>query len=212
MKIISVNLGSPRTIKWKNREGETGIFKFPVDEPIFLGKEGVKSDSVINREAHGGKDKACYLFSDYNFTYWKNLYPDLDWNWGMFGENLTVSNLDESVIKIGDVFKIGKVVIQVSQPRLPCWKQEYRFNSDMLTKQFIEHQKCGAYVRVLTEGFVKKGDTMELTESNKNSLTIQEVFGLLYMAKDGEKYLDKALQDSNLAESCRIDLMKKWKR
>lgn len=209
MNIVSVNLGNPKIIKWKNREGETGIFKFPVDKPIFLGKEGVGSDSVMNREAHGGVDKACYLFSENNYSFWKNLYPELDWQWGMFGENLTVSNLDESIIRIGDIFKIEDAIVQVSQPRQPCWKMEYRFNSDIVSRQFIEHKKCGAYVRVLTEGFVKKGSTMELLGSNKNSLTIQEVFSLLYMAKGGEKYLEKAVQDINLAERCRNDLLKK---
>lgn len=212
MNIISVNIGSPRAIKWKIREGETGIFKFPVDEPIFLGKEGVRSDSVMNREAHGGIDKACYLFSENNYAFWKELYPALDWQWGMFGENITVSDFDESSVRIGDIFTIGDVVIQVSQPRKPCWKQDYRFNSDLFSKQFIEQQKCGFYVRVLTEGFVKKGDEIELIETHKNSLTIQEVFGLLYLEKEGEAYIDKALQDPNIAASCLNDLMKKWKK
>jgi MOSC domain-containing protein YiiM len=166
----------------------------------------------MNREAHGGIDKACYIFSENEYSYWKNIYPEIELNWGFFGENITISNFEESKLKIGDIFQIGEVKIQISQPRQPCWKQDYRFNSEMFSKRFIAHQKCGAYVRIIKEGFVSKNQKLILKETHKNSLSILQVFGLLYMAKDGEGYIEHALNDANLAESCRIELMKKWKK
>ena len=212
MRIISLNLGIPRTIAWKNRTGETGIFKYSVETPIFLRKEGVSGDSVLNRVAHGGVDKACYLFGENNYPFWRNLYPDLEFSWGMFGENITVTDLDESVIRIGDIIKIGDVTIQVSQPRQPCWKQDFRFNSELFSPQFIEQKKCGFYVRILQEGYVSNEYQLELIETNPESLTVQEVFGLLYPDKEKEMLIERALSDKNLAESCKKDIIKKLKK
>src|SRR5665811_846906 len=127
MKIISTNIGEARTINWKNREVKTGIFKFPVNEPIFLGKENVENDNVIDRRYHGGIDKACYLYSAEHYNYWQKKYPKLEMPWGMFGENLTVEGLHEATINIGDIFKIGETVVQATQPRQPCFKLEFRF-------------------------------------------------------------------------------------
>ena len=88
MKIISTNIAKPTTIIWNDKEVTTGIYKTPTSRPIFLGKEMVKGDEVSDRKVHAGEFKACYIFSEVHYAYWKFLYPDLDWGWGMFGENL----------------------------------------------------------------------------------------------------------------------------
>ena len=111
MKIISTNIGEPRVIKWRGKEVETGIFKFPVIQPIFLGTDDVENDHVIDRRYHGGTNKACYLYSSDHYGYWQKLYPELEMPWGIFGENLTVEGLNEAQINIGDIFKIGEAVV-----------------------------------------------------------------------------------------------------
>jgi len=83
LKITSTNIAKPTTIIWNVKEFTTGIYKTPTKQPIFLGKEDVKGDEVSDRNVHGGEFKACYLFSEYYYPYWKNLYPHLDWNYGM---------------------------------------------------------------------------------------------------------------------------------
>jgi MOSC domain-containing protein YiiM len=106
MKIVSTNIGESCVIQYKGVEVKTGIFKFPVDQPIFLGTEDVENDNVIDRRFHGGADKACYLYSVSHYNYWQKLYPELEMPWGIFGENLTVEGLNEAQINIGDIFKI----------------------------------------------------------------------------------------------------------
>ncbi len=210
MKIISTNIAKPQTIIWRGKEVSTGIYKYPVENPLFLGLEDVKNDHVIDRRYHGGKDKACYLYSEKHYAYWKNLYPTLDWQWGMFGENLTVEGLDETQIRIGDIFKVGETKIQVTQPRQPCFKLGVRFGTQKMVKQFVEYGYAGVYVRILKEGLVKKWDTLSLIEQNAKALTIKEIFILLYTNEPNKKLIEKALNDKNLAESCKKDLQKKF--
>lgn len=209
MQIKSTNLGSLTKISWNGREGETGLYKFPVNTPIFLGIAGVQNDCVANLSAHGGRDKACYLFSAEDYHYWKGLYPDLDWQWGMFGENLTISGIDVSILKIGDKLHIGETVVQVSQPRQPCWKLEHRFNSSEISKQFIACKKTGAYVRVLQEGYVKAGDSITVTVTNNDAPDLQEVFDLLYHADKNSPIYKKTIQNTDLAERCRQEILNK---
>ena len=91
MKVISVNIGKKKTVTWKNKTYVTGIYKYPIEESIFLGKEDVLNDDVIDRKYHGGIDQAVYAYGENHYAYWKGLYPNLEFNYGMFGENLTIS-------------------------------------------------------------------------------------------------------------------------
>jgi len=116
MKVIATNIGESTTVDWRGRKIQTGIFKYPIDEPIFLKKEDVVRDTVIDRKHHGGEFKACYLFSSDYYNDWKNNYPDLDWDWGMFGENLTIEGLDENKLFIGDIYQIGDAIVQITEP------------------------------------------------------------------------------------------------
>lgn len=209
MKIISTNIGEPRIVNWNGKEVKTGIFKYPVDYPIFLGLEDVENDHVIDRRYHGGFDKACYLYSSDHYGYWQKLYPELEMPYGIFGENLTVEGLYESQINIGDIFKIGKAVVQATQPRQPCFKLEFRFNNNQIVQQFINSGFSGIYVRVLEKGNVRTGDSMELIES-KDSLSIQKIYELLYTSEFQKEAVEQAVNDPFIAASCRRDLLKRW--
>ena len=167
MQIISANIAKPATLLWSGKPVQTGIYKTPVKHPIFLGKNDVEGDTVSDRRVHGGEFKACYLFSADQYPYWQNLYPDLDWNYGMLGENLTVSCLNEKHITIGDIYKVGNALLQITQPREPCYKFGAKFGTQKVLKQFIEHGYPGTYVRVLEEGHVSKGDEFILIEKAK---------------------------------------------
>lgn len=122
MEIVSTNLGQKRIIEYNGQEVFTGMYKYPVKEPLSLEKTDVKGDDVIDRKYHGGIDKACYLYSSTHYDFWKTRYPNLNWVWGMFGENLSISNLDEANVLIGDIYQIGTAKVQVTQPRQPCYK------------------------------------------------------------------------------------------
>ncbi|GAB1450169.1 MOSC domain-containing protein [Draconibacterium sp.] len=209
MKIISTNIGEPKTINWNGKEVTTGIFKYPVTQPIFLGSEDVENDHVIDRRYHGGVDKACYLYSADHYKYWQTLYPDLELPWGIFGENLTVEGLHEADVNIGDVFRIGEAVVQATQPRQPCFKLEFRFNDNQIVRKFIDSGFAGVYVRVIEKGHVKLGDSMELIE-RKKSLTIHKIYELIYTDKVQKEAVEQAVNDPFIAASCRRDLLKRW--
>ena len=209
MKIISTNIGEARTIVWHGKEVTTGIYKFSVDEPIFLGLEDVEKDQVIDRKYHGGVNKACYLYSADHYEYWKKLHRSVEMRWGMFGENLTVEGLHEAEINIGDIFKIGSAIVQTTQPRQPCYKLDIRFESNGVLKQFIESGFPGVYVRVLEKGSVKAGDTMDIIE-RQNTLSVQKVFQLIYAKGIEKNALKIAVNNPIIAESCKSDLLRKW--
>lgn len=208
MEVISVNIGQKKTIIYNGESIETGIYKYPVDEAIDIGFTDVAGDDVIDRRYHGGLDKACYLYSADHYRYWKLIYPDLDWQWGMFGENLTVNNLHENKIHIGDIFEIGSTTVQVTQPRQPCFKLGIRLNNPKAVKQFVQKELPGVYFRVLKNGEISKGDQMILVDQKVHNFTITEVFHLIYNAQDNIDKVKQAIGMPELADSCRADLMK----
>lgn len=210
MNIVSTNIGKPQSIEWNGKEVFTGMYKYPVPGPVFLEKENVDDDSVMDRKHHGGNDKACYLYSADHYTYWKELYPGLEMPWGMFGENLTVEGLHENTIYIGDVFQAGEATVQVTQPRQPCYKLGIRFGDSSVINQFVESGYPGVYVRILNTGFVKSGDQFTCIEK-KNSVTVQVVFKLLYASEFNKDELSMAIENPFLASSCRKDLLKRRK-
>ena len=176
MKIISVNIGTKKIVSWKGKTYATGIFKVPVKDDIFLGKKDVVNDNVIDRKYHGGVDQAVYAYGENHYAYWKRLYPHLEFSYGMFGENLTVTNLWEDDITIGSIYKLGEAKIEVTKPRQPCVKLGIRFQDAKVIKQFWSTTKSGIYFKVLETGKVAKNDEFILLEKAKNSPSIAEVF------------------------------------
>ncbi len=156
MEIVSTNIAKAVKINWRGQNVQTGIYKSPTKQPIYLGKNEVKGDTVSDRKVHGGEYKACYLFSADQYDYWQKLYPNLEWTYGMLGENLTVSGLDEKQIQLGDIYKLGEALVQITQPREPCYKFGVKFGTQKVLKQFIDHGYPGAYVRVIEEGYVDR--------------------------------------------------------
>ncbi len=200
MKIIATNIAQPTTFIWKDKEVSTGINKKPTDVPIYLGKQDVRGDLVSDRRVHGGEFKACYLFSANQYPYWQNLYPELEWNYGMFGENLTIEGLDEKTLIIGDIYKLGNALVQISQPREPCFKLGHKFANHNVLQQFIEHGFSGTYVKVLKEGEVKTGDVFTLKTAQKDSISIFQLFKLLYSENKNKKHISLILNNDALPE------------
>jgi len=208
MQIISANIAKPTTIEWHGQQLETGIYKNAVELPIYLGNEDVENDHVIDRRYHGGVDKACYLYSADHYPFWKAKFPDLDWQWGMFGENLSVQGLNESDIYIGNIYQIGEAVVQVSQPRQPCFKLGVRFGDQKVVDDFWTLPYPGIYVRILQAGHVQKGDEFILLEQNSDSLSVSQVFSIFRSVSVDKELCLKAINNQFLAESCRKDIRK----
>lgn len=176
MKIISTNIGERKEIDWKGKKVTTGIFKYPVDKAIFLDVETVQEDAICNRVYHGGINQAVYGYSLKHYDYFKGLFPDSDWELGMFGENLTIDDLDETQMNVGDTYKVGECIIEVTKPREPCMKLGVRFNDMKVVKEFWNTSMSGVYFKVLQTGRVRVGDKFDLIKKCPKNPTIAEVF------------------------------------
>tara|TARA_R110000868_G_scaffold51182_4_gene162615 strand:+ start:2006 stop:2665 length:660 start_codon:yes stop_codon:yes gene_type:complete len=212
MKVISTNLGKPTTFTWNGKEEQTGIFKYPTKKPLYLGETDVENDTVIDRKHHAGINKACYLYSADQYEYWKKIYPNLDWNWGMFGENLTIKGLDESKIRIGDIYKLGSTLVQITQPREPCYKLGIRFDNQKIIKQFVEHNYPGTYIRVLESGNVVTGDELLLVKQSENTLTINRYYEFLFSKEKDAETINLILENEAVPEYKKERLRRQLKK
>lgn len=208
MEVISTNLSQPTTIKWRGREIKTGIYKKPVQESIFLGKEDVRNDTVIDRKHHGGEFKACYLFGAEYYPDWKVKFPHLKWDWGMFGENLTVQGLNEAELHIGAVYKLGVATVQISEPRQPCYKLGIKFGTQLVIKEFINYGHPGTYVKILEEGEVKKGDSLVLLKDNEDAITTKQYNELVNSRKKDPDLIKLAIVNDGIRKEKREKLEK----
>lgn len=211
MKVISTNIAQPTTVIKNGKSIKTGIYKTHVEDGITLGLTDVVGDAVMDREHHGGVNKACYLYSADHYPFWQEKFPDLHWSHGMFGENLTVEGLDESQINIGDTYEVGTSIIQVSEPRRPCSILGIRFGTQAMVKEFYHKPYPGIYVRVLKEGKIKKGDTLKLIDQEANSISIAAVYSLFASDDKNHELAKKAITINSLAQPTKDDLIKRFK-
>ena len=208
MKVVSLNIGTVREVSWRGKTVKTGIFKVPVNSSIYLGKEDVENDSVVDRKYHGGVDKACYIYSADCYPFWKEKYPDVAMNYGAFGENITIAGLNEKNIKIGAIYQIGTAKVQVAQPRQPCFKQGIRFGTQKIVKDFLNAPYSGIYLRIIEEGKVSVGDEMIPVEIPCGGISVADVHSLFTANKNNKLLMKMAIHEPFLSESYRKDLIK----
>ena len=181
MKILSINTSPPKKINFKNKIVNTSIFKEPKNNELSVTKNGLEGDRQADLLAHGGINKAIYAYSYKHYEYWGNfLRKDFSEEYGLVGENLTIDDFDEKNIFIGDEFRISAAILKVTQPRIPCYKISIKMNEKNFMKYFIEHNYLGIYMKVINDGIIKKGDEIELTYREPNSMTIYDISMLLF--------------------------------
>lgn len=209
MKVVSTNIGDKVSFEWNGKIVETGIFKKPVNSPIFLGKTDVEKDIVCDIENHGGIDKACYFYGANHYSFWKEKYPSLNFEFGMFGENVTLENIDETTIRIGSIYQVGKAVVQISEPRIPCFKLGHKFNDQTVIKEFINSSYSGFYVRILKEGTVTVSDEFKLIEQNSNDFSVEDAFSLLSYNKNNQLLMEMLKNEKLLGNEYRKSILKR---
>ncbi|WP_052572879.1 MOSC domain-containing protein [Haloferula sp. BvORR071] len=190
-KVLALHIGralhieSTSTGEWWDKPWDTGFYKQPQTGPCWLGYEGFRSDEQADRRYHGGSEKAVCVYPAEHYPYWREAleYPDLPH--GAFGENLTIEGLPETEICIGDRFSLGEAVVQVSQPRQPCWKLARRWQVKDLPLQVERTGFTGYYFRVLHHGHVRPGDTLELTQRPFFEWTIARCNEVMHHGKGG---------------------------
>ncbi|HIA14524.1 MAG TPA: MOSC domain-containing protein [Nitrospirales bacterium] len=152
MRVVSVNVGTLRTIPWRGRQVQTGIFKHSINTRVAVRSLGIEGDQQADRRLHGGVDKAVYVYPKEHYQFWEEQYPDITLPWGMFGENLTIEGTLEGAMHIGDRWRIGSVQFEIVQPRDPCYKLGVKFGSPKIIKQFLTSGRSGWYLKVIKEG------------------------------------------------------------
>ena len=174
MARISIFVGCIKALSVSGRP--TGIYKYPVIEPIELGMEGFVGDQQADRKVHGGPEKAVHLYPARHYAKLAAQFPDaaLDLVAGSLGENLSTDDLDESDVRIGDIWKLGTASIQICQPRNPCWKIDERFSSDGMAAYIAANLLTGWYWRVIEPGQVCPTDILELLVPATDQMTLRE--------------------------------------
>jgi len=180
MQVVSVQVGSARTLPVGTRVIQTGIHKTPVDE-IVLRAEGVADDAVVNTKHHGGPDQAAYVYSAEDYSWWEQqLGRSLDP--GTFGENLTISTIPDG-LRIGDRLRIGPVLLEVTSPRIPCATFAVRMGESNWMRRFRDADRPGFYCRVLQPGTVRPGDPCELISGPKENVSLREMVSHYYASE-----------------------------
>ena len=201
MKILSLNVGLSREVKWDGKIITTGIFKNPVEGPVMLRKLNLDSDQQADLTVHGGVTKAAYAYPSEHYGYWRTELPGVDLPWGMFGENFTTEGLAESAVYIGDKFRIGDAEVLITEPRMPCYKLGIKFGRADIIKRFLASRRTGFYFAVVREGMVGAGDAMELIGREQQDISVADITRLYAFEKNDVKSLRRALEVESLPES-----------
>jgi MOSC domain-containing protein YiiM len=203
MRVLSVNVGLPREVEWRNEAVSTGIYKVPVSGPVEVRRLNLAGDRQADLSVHGGPDKAVYVYPSEHYAYWREELPGVPLPWGAFGENLTVERLTESEIRVGDVLRIGTAEFVVTQPRLPCYKLNVRFQRPDMVKRFLRGGRTGFYLRVIKEGYLTAGDAIEVVPTDRSAIRVTEVVTLYTKKEDNSELLQRALATPALPQSWR---------
>ncbi len=177
-------LGNQAAVNPMEREWTSAIYKKPVQGRIWLSKTNLVGDGQADQKHHGGPEKAVFAYSHEHYAYWQNTLGNEEITAGGMGENFLMENVTEEMISIGDTFEIGDAIVQVSQPRQPCWKPARRFNIKNLALLLQNTGKTGWYFRVLKEGYVEAGQTFNLVERPYPHWTIEKCNQIMHIEKD----------------------------
>ena len=203
MRLLSVNVSLPKMVTHKGRSVTTGIFKEPVDGRVMLGTLNLEGDGQADLVGHGGTFKAVYVYSYENYSYWERELERSDFTFGQFGENFTVEGGLEDDVHIGDIFRVGGALVEVTQPRVPCFKLGMKMGLEGFGNVFLASDRIGFYLRVLEEGEVGAGDVFDRVKTGDERMTVREVSRLLYFDPDNLDGARKALRIQALSPGWR---------
>ncbi|HSV85353.1 MAG TPA: MOSC domain-containing protein [Levilinea sp.] len=212
MKLASLQTGLPQTIRDPSGEWMSGIWKHPVTQPVYASRTGLVGDGQGDLVAHGGPDKAIYAYPQAHYPSWRAELDLPDLPYGGFGENFTLSELAENQVCIGDIFKVGsQVVVQVSQPRGPCWKLARRLGVKDMVVRVLKTGLTGWYFRVLSEGYAAGGMELVLLERPYPKMTVSLAHQGMWDEPASRSDIQRLVACPALAESWHKGLLKRLK-
>jgi MOSC domain-containing protein YiiM len=198
-RVLSVNAGAPRELEWLGRRVTTAIWKHPVEGRVAVRGINVSGDGQADRAVHGGHDKALYGYAREDAEWWEGeVGRPIDP--GGFGENLTLAGVDVNGAVIGEVWGIGTTLLEVSQPRIPCFKLGLRFDDVTFPRRFARGGRPGAYLRITREGYLGAGDPVLVVHRPDHGLTVRDVAVIYHREHDR---IAELVEIPELAESWR---------
>jgi MOSC domain-containing protein YiiM len=195
MTVVSVNVGAPQKVR--GLDGKvvlTSIFKSPVEGRVAVRNYNIEGDKQADLRVHGGPYKAIYCYPEEHYSYWQRELPETQLVPGNFGENLTTRGLLESDVYIGDRFRVGTALLQVTQPRMPCFKLGIRFGRADMVKLFWRSERAGIYFSIVEEGDVAAGDPIQQVSADSNGITIANVVALYTGKTNSPDLVERALR------------------
>jgi MOSC domain-containing protein YiiM len=173
-KVLSVNVGLPRQFEYNGRSAKSAIWKSPVAGRVAARGVNLAGDDQADRRAHGGPDKVIYAYAVEDARWWEQQIGRA-LAYGEFGENLTIEGIRANDALVGERWQIGTTVLEVSEPRIPCWRLGVRMNDKLFPRRFLESLRVGTYLRIVVEGDVGAGDEIRVVEKPDHDLTIRDV-------------------------------------
>ena len=204
MKLVSVNVSLARDVNYKDKVVSTGIFKQASVDPVFVHAFGIEGDQQVDLVNHGGEYKAVYGFSAQHYPYWQQqLAKQL--RYGQFGENLTITDLDERQLCIGDQIQIGDCLLEITQPRVPCFKLGIALDDSTMPKRFVQYGATGIYFKVISTGEIKTGDAVSISYRHPEHVSVFDLFNAYFDKTmiNAKQILQKAEQVSALSDEWR---------
>ncbi|MGO7541267.1 MOSC domain-containing protein [Rhizobium ruizarguesonis] len=194
VRLLSVNVGLPRDVTWQGKIVNTAIWKAPVDGPRMVRRLNVDGDGQGDLAGHGGERRAVFVYQIDSYRYWQEQLRRDDFVYGQFGENFTVDGLPDAEVCIGDRYRIGGALFEVTQPRVTCYRLGIRMDEPEMAALVVKHGRPGFYFRVLEEGEVQAGDEITKVASGPDGMSVFEINALLYMPGHPRDQLERALR------------------
>jgi MOSC domain-containing protein YiiM/ferredoxin-NADP reductase/ferredoxin len=193
-RLLSVNVGLPRDVEWRGRIVRTGIWKDPVQGRRRVKRLNIEGDGQADLAGHGGEQRAVFVYQIESYRYWEERLGRHDLTHGQFGENFTIEGLPDDEVCIGDRYRIGTALFEVTQPRVTCYRVGIRTNEPQMPALLTSSGRPGFYLRVLEEGEVGAGDPIRLNTRGPQGMTVAEVNALLYSSHHPRDQLERALR------------------
>jgi len=213
MKVISVSVGKPEIMKTKN-EGlvSTAIFKKQVAGRVKVNQFNLEGDAQADLSVHGGWSKSVYVYPHEHYAFWKSELPEIAFENGNFGENLTTEGLLETEMFVGDRVRIGTAEFGVTEPRMPCSKLGVRFGRSDIIRRFLQSHRSGFYLTIMKRGELAAGDPVEILGRDENKVSISDIVRLFVQDKDDAETLGRALKVELLPERWKEVFRKRLQR
>src|SRR5947209_7956084 len=193
-RLLSVNVGLPRNIAWRGETVCTAVWKKPVQGRRMVRRLNIDGDKQGDLAGHGGEQRAVFVYQMESYHYWERQLGRNDFVFGQFGENFTIEGLSDEEVCIGDHYRIGDALFEVTQPRVTCYRVGIRMNNPQMPALLVVHRRPGFYFRVIEEGEIGAGDLIAKVAEGPERVSVAEVDALLYLPGHRRDHLQRALR------------------